>query len=162
MMHLKLKLFVTALAFMLPTIPANAVDDNVITFSEDDVAMNAAIAKARSSLPVFWKKYLTRQANEDGFALKIKIVDGQAIEHFWCNEITGDENMSTCVIANDPELVTTVAYGQEIQVNPDDISDWKFERNGKIIGGETIRVMIPKLSKQEADEIQAMMSDDTQ
>ena len=38
-----------------------------------------------------------------------------------------------------------------------DISDWMFLRNGKIVGGETIRPMLKKMSKADADALRARM-----
>jgi len=38
-----------------------------------------------------------------------------------------------------------------------DISDWMFLRNGKIVGGETIRPMLKLMTKADADALRARM-----
>jgi uncharacterized protein YegJ (DUF2314 family) len=38
-----------------------------------------------------------------------------------------------------------------------DISDWMFMRNGKIVGGETIRPLLKSLPKANADALRAKL-----
>ena len=38
-----------------------------------------------------------------------------------------------------------------------DISDWMFMRNGKIVGGETIRPLLKAMPKADADALRARM-----
>jgi uncharacterized protein YegJ (DUF2314 family) len=52
-----------------------------------------------------------------------------------------------------------VNEGQRIDVDPKLISDWMYMLNGKIKGGETIRVIIPTLSKDEADYYRNLLAD---
>jgi uncharacterized protein YegJ (DUF2314 family) len=134
------------------TAPLRA-EDKVVPFASDDPVMNAAIARARDTLPVFWEKFKTPGPGEDGFALKIKITDGEAVEHFWCGEVAGDAEKASCVIANEPQSVQNIEFGQKIDVVPDLISDWMYLLDGKFVGAETLRVILPTLPKEEADEL---------
>ncbi len=132
--------------------------DKVILFDTEDPAMNAAIGKARASLAVFWKMFAAPEDGVDGFSLKLGISDGKMTEHFWCSDIEGDQQMATCVIANEPQDVHTVAMGQTVDVDPAIISDWMYRKNGKIVGGQTIRVMITTMAPDEAEQFKAMMA----
>ena len=38
-----------------------------------------------------------------------------------------------------------------------DVADWMFLRNGKIVGGETIRPTLKNMSKADADALRARM-----
>jgi uncharacterized protein YegJ (DUF2314 family) len=38
-----------------------------------------------------------------------------------------------------------------------DISDWMFMRNGKIVGGETIKPLLKAMPKADADALRARM-----
>ena len=134
-------------------------EDPVVSFSSADPAMNAAIEKARSSLPVFWSKFTDHTAEEDSFSLKIAISEGEETEHFWCGEIDGNATKASCSISNEPQVVHSVSMGQRIDVDPKLISDWMYMLNGKIKGGETIRVIIPTLSKDEADYYRSLLAD---
>ena len=115
--------------------------------------------KARSSLPTFWSKLADPTVDEDGFSLKIAISEGEETEHFWCGEIEGNATKASCRISNEPQVVHSVTEGQRIDVDPKLISDWMYMLNGKIKGGETIRVIIPTLSKDEADYYRSLLAD---
>ena len=154
-------IFATTLAAdVCPAAFAEEEPDKVVLFAESDPQMNAAVSKARSSLQEFWDRLSSPAANEDGFSLKIAIGENSATEHFWCNDIVGDAMKATCAIANDPQVVKSVSFGQRIVVEPDRISDWMYRLSGKIKGGETIRVMLPKLSRDEAEYYRALLADE--
>ena len=121
--------------------------------------MNAAIERARDTLPQFWSKFTMPRAGEDGFALKIKITDGNATEHFWCDNVTGSAAKATCTIANEPQSVQNVAFGEEIKVDPELISDWMYLLNGKFVGAETLKVILPKLPKDEAEDLRSRFAE---
>jgi uncharacterized protein YegJ (DUF2314 family) len=145
------------LAFVV--IPPVVAEDKVYSFSESDPEMNAAIRKARDSLPIFWSKFAAPSSHEKDFTLKIKIDDENGTEHFWCGMIEGNSTSATCVIDNDPQTVLSVSIGQRIAADPASISDWMYMRDGKIVGGETIRVILPRLSKDEADEFRSLLAE---
>lgn len=146
------------LAFALFAVPAFA-EDQVIDFARDDTEMNAAIDKARAALPQFWERFADPAANEGDFSLKLGISDDVGTEHFWCGEIEGSAKSATCVIANEPVNVHTVAYGERVKVDPDIISDWLYYRDGKMVGAETLRVMLPHLEKKEAARLRALLAE---
>lgn len=148
---------ILAAAFALIATPSFA-EDPVMNFSDDDPVMNAAITKARDTLPVFWAKRSAPAANEDGFTLKLGLTDGTQTEHFWCTDIIGNDVKSTCVINNEPASVFTVELGQRIDVDPAVISDWMYLRDGLIVGGQTIRVIANQLPEAEAAELKAMLA----
>jgi uncharacterized protein YegJ (DUF2314 family) len=120
--------------------------------------MNAAIAKARETLPVFWQHVMAGGPSESEHSLKLALSDGATIEHFWCGDLQGNSLAATCAIANEPEYVHTVRFGQRVEVDPSVISDWMYRRDGKIVGAETLRVIIPRLPKDEAEALSAMLA----
>jgi uncharacterized protein YegJ (DUF2314 family) len=139
---------------------AGAPRDEVILFDADDPAMNAAIKKARNALPDFWKMFAAPGPDISDFALKLGISDGKMVEHFWCADIQGDAGKAKCAIANEPQNVFTVSNGQTIDVDAAIISDWMYRKNGKIVGGHTIRVMITRMGPEEAAQTRAMLADE--
>lgn len=147
---------VSALAVALPAM----AEDSVVQFATDDAEMNAAIELARSTLPEFWDRFASPAANETDFSLKLGISDGTQTEHFWCGEIAGTARSATCVISNEPVNVFTVAYGERVAVDPDVISDWLYYRDDKIVGAQTLRVMLPHLEKKEAAAMRALLSEE--
>jgi uncharacterized protein YegJ (DUF2314 family) len=130
------------LAVLFVTTTQGFAEDPIVGFSTDDPAMNAAILKARETLPKFWQKFSDHAADEHDFFLKIRIVDDNGAEHFWCGEIQGSPKNATCTISNDPQTVQTVKIGQRIKIDFTTISDWMFMRGEKMVGAQTLRVII--------------------
>jgi uncharacterized protein YegJ (DUF2314 family) len=151
--------FAAALAVALALAAPVLAEDQVVDFARDDAEMNPAIDKARASLPEFWARLADPARNEADFSLKLGISDDVGTEHFWCGEIDAEAEAATCVIANEPVHVHTVAYGERVTVDPDIISDWLYYRDGKIVGGETLRVMLPHLDKKAAADLRARLAE---
>ena len=97
--------------------------------------------------------------SESEHSLKLALSDGTTTEHFWCGDLQGNSLAATCAIANEPEYVHTVRFGQRVEVDPALISDWMYRRDGKIVGAQTLRVLIPRLPKEEAEAMQAMLAE---
>lgn len=126
---------------------AFAVEDRTINIPTGDAEMNAAIEKARKTLPLFWQKLALPGEGETSFALKVKIQDGTYSEHFWLIDIGHKRNLIFGTINNDPDYVKSVAIGQRIQIDPARISDWMYMHNGKMVGNETLRPLLSRMSK---------------
>ena len=47
--------------------------------------------------------------------------------------------------------------GRQVKFTEADISDWMFMRNGKIVGGETIKPLLKSVPKADADALRARM-----
>jgi uncharacterized protein YegJ (DUF2314 family) len=137
--------------------PAFAVEDRAIPFSNEDPEMNAAIAKARTTLPLFWSKFANPGPGENRFALKVRIEDGSNGEHFWVIDIERKGDAIFGTINNEPEQVKTVVNGQRIKIDPAQITDWMYMHNGKIVGNETIRPSLSRMPKRQADAFRAML-----
>lgn len=153
-----------ALALVLSAaIPAFAQDnsdkDETVYIEEADPAMNAAIAAARATLPEFWLRFANPGDNEGDFNLKVAITENGYTEHFWCADIIGDWRGSSCVIANEAEIIQSVGLGDRVIVDNAMISDWMFIVDGKIRGARTLRAMLPHLSPEEAAEYEALLLD---
>jgi uncharacterized protein YegJ (DUF2314 family) len=135
-------------------------EDKIVDFAATDPVMNAAIEKARGSLPQFWTMFAAPQSGIGDFSLKLAITDGQGTEHFWCSEIEGNADKASCRISNDPQVVQTVAMGQRVEVDPAIISDWMYQKDGKIVGAQTLRVIVKTLPPEEAEQYKAMLADE--
>ena len=71
-------------------------------------------------------------------------------EHFWLTRIKRDNGKISGVISNQPQSVTSVKVGQRYEFTEDMISDWTFKRNGKLVGNETMRVLLPRMPEEQA------------
>ena len=59
--------------------------------------------------------------------------------------------------ANAPRDLPGKKAGEVALFKEADISDWMFTRNGKIVGGETIKPLLKAMPKADADALRARM-----
>jgi uncharacterized protein YegJ (DUF2314 family) len=134
-------------------------DSPVIDVPSANAEMAAAIAKARNTLPAFWASYENPKPTEAGHSLKVrfpnKVNNG---EHIWMAEVKklGDGRYSGR-FANAPLYLPGKRAGDLVEFKEADISDWMFMRNGKIVGGETIKPLLKSMPKADADALRARM-----
>jgi uncharacterized protein YegJ (DUF2314 family) len=133
--------------------------DGIINVERDDPEMTAAIAKARATLPQFWRVFDHPDHGERNFALKVAIRDGKQTEHFWANDLVRTNGHTMGTINNDPNLVKNVKLGERIVIPEADISDWTYARDGKMIGNYTLRALFKKMSPDEVEAYKRMMAD---
>ena len=149
---------VAALAVMLNSGCAKRpVVEQVVAVSADDPGMNAAIAKARATVGTFVTALRAPKKSQSGFAVKVRITDEGANEHFWLSDVRYDGSEFSGKIANDPERVFTVEVDQVVSARAAEISDWMYVDNGKLVGGYTVRVLRDRLSSSDRAEFDRTM-----
>jgi uncharacterized protein YegJ (DUF2314 family) len=147
------------LAFAAPgTAPAQ--DSSYIKLPNADPKMEAAKAKARATLAQFWEKLERPGPGEEGFALKVSLpYSPRDTEHIWTKDVERKDGRITGVINNRPRDVKTVRLGQRIEISEDQISDWMFIRNGKMVGNYTLRPLLERMPPAEAARYRAMLEE---
>ncbi|HTL16757.1 MAG TPA: DUF2314 domain-containing protein [Patescibacteria group bacterium] len=133
--------------------------DKTINIADDDPEMLAAIAKARDTLPQFWNRYEKHDQGETDFALKVKISDKSQTEYFWVSELERKNGELFGTINNDPELVHNVKLGQRLKIPAEDIADWLYLKQGKIVGNYTLRVLFKKMAPDEVEKNKRLLAD---
>ena len=134
-------------------------EDKVVTVEDDDAEMNAAIAKARASLPQFWAAFEKRTNGESDFALKVQITDSNGTEHFWATEIERRDGNIMGTINNDPNIVESVKLGERIVIPEADISDWLHMRHGKMVGNATVKPLFKQMPPAEVQRLKKLMAE---
>jgi len=132
-------------------------DDPVIMVDKDDAAMKAAFAKARSETDAFIA--IMQSGAPSSCSIKVGITDHDQVEYFWLDNLTYAGGVFSGTIDNDPELVKNVKMGQKVSVKKEEIFDWLYMKDGKMYGNYTVRVLLPKMSKEDADKIKAVLAD---
>jgi len=79
------------------------------------------------------------------------------LEFFWLAEIERAGDKYTGIINNEPVHATHVTAGQRYEFGEAEIADWLFMRNGKMVGNETMRPLLKRLPKEQADQYRALM-----
>jgi uncharacterized protein YegJ (DUF2314 family) len=136
-----------------------AEDLPIVKVTSDDVDMNAAIARARDKLPTFWASYDAPKPSETGHGLKVRFAVGaDRFEHIWMSDVEKlpDGNFSGR-FANEPSDLPGKDEGDQVEFKLADITDWLFIRNEKIVGGETIKLLLKSMPKEQADAMRAQM-----
>jgi uncharacterized protein YegJ (DUF2314 family) len=122
-----------------------------------DKAMNEAIARAKASVH---RVQLELERGNTHVSVKVPIVEGAAVEHFWLREVTFNRKTAqfSGLIDNDPGFVKNVKIGQSLTVSATQISDWLYMREGRMHGNFTIRVLLPRMPAAEAQWWHAKLS----
>jgi uncharacterized protein YegJ (DUF2314 family) len=134
-------------------------DDPIASVQATDSEMNAAIAKARESLPKFFERWKHPGPGESDFNLKLKFTEGDNVEHIWIGQLEGSPGRITGVVNDTPENIHSVKLGQRIPIPEDRISDWLYLRNGKMVGNWTVRALFKKMSPEEVKSMKARLAD---
>lgn len=130
--------------------------DKLITSGYDESDMEQATARARSE--VDWFVAEKKKGQGDDFAVKVRVTDADATEHFWLTGISyGDEQFEGS-ISNEPGIVHNVKIGQKWKVKKTEISDWMFRRDGKIHGNYTMRPLLKTMPPEEAAKYRALLA----
>jgi uncharacterized protein YegJ (DUF2314 family) len=133
--------------------------DTVVSVEPDDPEMNAAIAKARETLPQFWETFEKREHGESDFSLKVRITDKRGTEHFWAIDIERRDGKIMGTINNDPDTVRSVKLGDRIEIPEADISDWLYMRDGKMVGNYTLKPLFKGMPAAEVERYKTIMAD---
>lgn len=130
----------------------------IVDVRTTDPEMNTAIARARGTLPTFWASYDAPKPSETGHALKVRFSTRRGGEHIWIGDVKKLPNATySGLFANEPRDLPGKRAGDAVKFSEADISDWMFMRNGKIVGGETIKPTLKSLPKADADALRARM-----
>lgn len=116
----------------------------------DDQAMNAAIAQAKATSADFLRAFRAQQiGTQDFYVKKPYPTPSNGHEHMWIEVTAEHSGVLSGVIANDAEETLEVKLGDEVSVPISEISDWKYQKGHKLIGGYTIRYFVNQMSPQE-------------
>ena len=158
-----LRVLILSLALLVvgPFEGPQAQDPSTIKVPNEDPEMGAAKANARATLAKFWRAYENPGPGERDFALKVALPFAQNnTEHIWVSDIQRDGSSVSGVINNVPRDVKTLRLGQRIQIRDEQISDWMYLREGKIVGNHTLRPLLKRMPPAEAARYRVMLAED--
>lgn len=130
------------------------------TVSTQNEAVNAAIEKAKRTLPDFFARLDKPQRGDTDFQIKIRFVTNQPPngEHVWARDVRRDGTNVTATIATVPRNIPDLRQGQRVTVPITQVTDWLVESGGKYHGAYTVRALLPYMSKEEADEMRRSLA----
>jgi uncharacterized protein YegJ (DUF2314 family) len=125
---------------------------DIVVVSAENTAMNAAVFRARASLPEFKASLATPPAGATGFAVKVAFPYGaDNREHIWLLEPSFSDGQVSGIVNNEPEFVSSLKLGQRATQPEGQVSDWMYVREGVLHGGFTIRAALEALSPAERE-----------
>lgn len=149
---------VLSLALVLPLAVAHAEGDPMIDYASDDAVMEAAIAKARASLPGFLAKAAQADLSQGGWLVKWAHPVPGGNEHIWVQltRVAGPRIQG--VLANEPNNFAGHA-GDPVEVPRAQVSDWSYmSDDGRLHGNYTTRVMLPALDAASRADLEAILA----
>jgi uncharacterized protein YegJ (DUF2314 family) len=130
----------------------------IVDMLAGDPDIAAARAKARASLDTFWARLAAPAPGEDNFTLKASLpTRNGSLEHIWVAHLKRDGDTISGLLSNEPRDIEGMKMGSKVTFHEQQISDWSFRRNGKIVGNETMRPLIAKLPPAEAAQYRQML-----
>jgi uncharacterized protein YegJ (DUF2314 family) len=126
--------------------------DNYTHVQSADVAMNAAIDKAKSTVGQFLSAFREQKAGtRDFFVKKPYPTPSGGHEHMWIAVLEEKEGVLRGRVANEAEDTREVKMGQTVSVKVSEISDWKYQDHKKLVGGYTIKYFVERMSPKERE-----------
>lgn len=165
----KVRIAAGLLAFLSGGMAAAGDANPVSKVPTGDPAMSAAFARAAAGLDAFFEKWRDPPPGAAHFSVKIGLTDapgapGYAIvrpdgpaagpvEWFWTDNLRVETSGFSAQINNEAEDLHNVSFGQTIHFQRQDIGDWMYFQNGKIVGNATA---CPALAHASPDERREM------
>ena len=119
---------------------------------KDHAAVHGAVIEARKTVGEFITALKHPAPGQQDFEVKKPFIQGNEVEHIWLSDVRFVGNRFEGQVDNKPEKIRGLKLGQLVSVNPNEISDWLYVDNGKLVGGYTVRAHYNELSPEQKQE----------
>lgn len=123
------------------------IEDKIVSVAGCNEEMNDAIDRARSSIGKFFDAFENPKPNQTAFLIKAKFEDGETSEHIWLADLDFKTSPATGIVANEPGI-KSLSYMERVKFLPDQITDWMYMEDGRLVGGFTTKVLLRASSKR--------------
>lgn len=113
---------------------------------DSDEAMHQAVHEAQRTLGTFMAALAAPKPGQTGFAVKKRCIEGDQCEHIWLAEVRLNGGVLRGKVDNNPVDTKSLRLGKKVTVRPEEISDWMYVENGRLVGGYTVRAYYRTLS----------------
>jgi uncharacterized protein YegJ (DUF2314 family) len=138
-----------------PPIPAAPPRDPTLALSQSDGTLLEIRRRARETLPVFIRKMQNPEPGEGDFMVKYPLPadkrSGFRHEELWLGDIGFNDGRYSGVLVNQPYHVSAYRAGDRVFFAIDDVSDWMYTRDGRIVGGLSIKYLIEGIPELDRD-----------
>ena len=131
-----------------------AGEPDCVRVTDDDKAMERAVETAQRTVGDFIAVLRSPKDTQRRFAVKKPFVEGDSVEHIWLNDVSFDGYRFHGKVDNEPVDIKGVSLGDEVAVWPNEISDWMYIEDGRLVGGYTISAMCRNMSPAEKTQFE--------
>ena len=121
----------------------------VVGASGDDPKMLTATAEARKTWPDFVKAFRNKPENSESFSAKFPFDAPDQKEFMWVEVVSIKGDTVVGRLGNDPVWVKDLKLGDEVKMNVSELSDWMYLKDGEIVGGYTVKVLMEKQQQEK-------------
>jgi uncharacterized protein YegJ (DUF2314 family) len=134
--------------------------DDIVSFASEDAEMNAAIAEARRTLPMFMAEFNTAPAHAQGYySVKVGMTTrAGTLEHIWVDNLRRENGRLRGALANEPFDLEGLHLGDLVDIDESAISDWGIESARGQYGSFTTRVIVNHIDAETAGQIRATLA----
>jgi uncharacterized protein YegJ (DUF2314 family) len=132
-------------------------DDRAVWFKKHDPIFDVATAKAKATLPVFWR-HLAHDRGVEQALVRIGFPTAHGgVEFLWLGLTDFTHTSVRGTIVNEPEDVPNIHAGQPYEADIPKITDWAYFKRGRSYGQFTTRVMLlaasPEVRKAQLEAL---------
>lgn len=129
-------------------------EPDCVNITEENKAMDRAVQTAQKTVNKFIEVLRAPKANQTRFAVKKPFVEADKVEHIWLTEVSFDGHLFRGKVDNEPVDIKGARPGQEVSVAANEISDWMYVEDGRLVGGYTIAAMCQHMSSAEKQQFE--------
>jgi uncharacterized protein YegJ (DUF2314 family) len=113
-------------------------------------AISAAVRQAQAGLTDFLKLAAAPPAGTRDSRVQVMVEDGYGIEAFWITHFRPLEQGYIGEVANEPRVVKSVSWGQQLRFTREQVTDWGYLRNGRQVGSFTVCALFKEMPAEQA------------
>ena len=144
-------------ASVAPTGSPNAERPDVVSVKGDDAEMEAAKAKGRSTLPIFYQRLAAPAGDEGDFAIKFNLTPNGDVEFIWAGELQFDSKGKLSGVLHNVPIDTRFQQGQRVAIDQAEIIDWGYRKGAIIQGNHTTRVILGRMPADQAAAVRSSL-----
>ncbi len=127
----------------------------VLFFAADDPALEEAAEQARRTVDTFLTELARTHGPPSQAQLKVRIEEGDIVEHVWLVDLRYEHGMLYGVVGNDPLELREWKRGDPAMVDPNEISDWLLINEQGLQGGFTLRAARERIPPDDLESFNA-------
>lgn len=143
---------IASLALAMTAFNAGARDvDEVVTSDRQNPTVSAAVRQAQAGLSEFLALAAKPPANTRDFKVQVMVEDSNGIETFWIIHFRPIDRGFIGEVANEPRIVKSVSWGQQLRFNREQITDWGYLKNDRQVGSFTVCALFKEMPAEQVE-----------